>query len=72
MKKAQIEFCKAYEHWTLEDWKRVIFTDKTSVVLGHQQGIYRIWRRGFEKHIKTYVRSWFKKALEFMFWGAFS
>jgi transposase len=45
MMKAQLEFCKAYEHWTLEDWKRVIWTDETSIILGHRRGSYRIWRR---------------------------
>ena len=33
MKKAQLEFCKAHEHWTLEDWKKVIWTNETSVIL---------------------------------------
>jgi len=36
MKKARLEFCKAHEHWTLNDWKKVIWTDETSVVLGHR------------------------------------
>jgi hypothetical protein len=38
IKKAQIEFCKAHEHWTLEDWKQVIWTDETLVVLSHCRG----------------------------------
>jgi hypothetical protein len=42
MKKAWFEFCKAYEHWTLEDWKKVIWIDETLVVLGHRCGQYRI------------------------------
>jgi hypothetical protein len=72
MKKARLKFCKDYEHWTLEDWKRVIWTDETSVVLGYRRGQYRIWQRDFERHAKTCVRSRFKKASEFMFWGCFS
>jgi hypothetical protein len=42
MKEAQLAFYKAHEHWTLEDWKKVIWTDKTLVVLGHRCGKYRI------------------------------
>jgi hypothetical protein len=72
MKKARLEFCKAHEHWALEDWKKIIWTDETSVVLGHRRGNYRIWRRDFERHLNTCVRSCFKQASEFMFWGAFS
>jgi hypothetical protein len=72
MKKARLGFCKAHEHWTIEDWKKVIWTDETSVVLSHRRGKYRIRRRNYEKHFKTGIRSRFKKASEFMFWGAFS
>ena len=31
MKKACYNWCKAYEHQEMEDWKNVIWTDKTSV-----------------------------------------
>jgi hypothetical protein len=57
MKKARLAFYKAHEHWTLEDWKRVIWTDETSVILGHRRGVYRIWRRSHEAHNTTCVCS---------------
>ena len=57
MMKARLEFCKEHEHWTLEDWKRVIWTDETSIILGHRRGKYQIWRRSWEAYNKTYVRS---------------
>ena len=31
MKKARYDWCKAHEHWEIEDWKNVIWTDETSV-----------------------------------------
>ena len=30
-KQARLDWCLLHESWTLEDWKNVIFTDKTSV-----------------------------------------
>jgi transposase len=30
-KKERYDWCKEREHWTLEDWKNVIFTDETAV-----------------------------------------
>ncbi len=30
-KVACLKWCLEHEHWTLEDWKNVIFSDKTSV-----------------------------------------
>ena len=71
MKDARLEFCLLYEHWTLEDWKRVIWTDETSVVLC-KRGATRIWRRPEEKYEKTCIRLRWKGYSEFMFWGCFS
>ncbi len=38
MRKARLEWALAHRHWTLEDWKNVIWTDETSVMLGHRRG----------------------------------
>jgi hypothetical protein len=38
---ARLAFGKAFEHWTKEDWTRVIFTDETSFPMGqHRSRIY--------------------------------
>ena len=42
MRKARYEWCLAHAHWTLEDWKNVIWTDETSVVLCHRRGAIRV------------------------------
>ena len=44
MKNERYRFVMAYRHWTLEDWKAIIWLDKTSIVLGHRRGSYRVWR----------------------------
>jgi hypothetical protein len=33
-KEKRLAFCRKYQYWTLEDWKRVIWSDETSIVLG--------------------------------------
>src|ERR1700677_3989725 len=38
MKAARLKFCRDHADWTLEDWKNVIWTDETLVVLGHRRG----------------------------------
>ena len=43
-KATRLRFCLDHQHWTLEDWKAVIFTDETSVILGHGRGSVRVWR----------------------------
>jgi hypothetical protein len=71
-KQARYAFAKRFAHWTLEDWKRVIWTDETSVILGHRRGAIRVWRTIEDAHDSTCVRRRWKKASEFMFWGSFS
>ena len=72
MMEARLEFCKAHAHWTLEQWKDIIWTDETSVVLGSPRGRVRTWRKANEALAPTVIRRRWKKASEFMFWGCFS
>jgi hypothetical protein len=72
MKAARLAFCKKYQYWTLEDWKNVIWTDETSVVLGHRRGSVRLWRRPDEAYEDSCIRSRWKGFSEFMFWGSFT
>jgi hypothetical protein len=50
MKEARFQFALQYQHWTLEDWKAVIWLDETSVILGHRRGGQRVWRTAKEAH----------------------
>jgi len=33
MKEERLAFCHRHQHWTLEDWKNVIWSDETSIIL---------------------------------------
>lgn len=72
MRKERLQWCLDRRHWTLEDWKKVIWSDETSVVLLHRRGGYRIWRTVEEKLQKSCIRERWKGSSEFMFWGSFS
>jgi len=72
MKKERLEWCRAHENWTLEDWKKVIWTDETAVVLGYRRGGYRVWRTKDEAFTKSCIRERWKGYSEFMFWGSFT
>jgi hypothetical protein len=37
-KAAQLKWCLDHEHWNLENWKNVIWTNETSVQLGAVKG----------------------------------
>lgn len=72
MKAARLHFCKLYEHWTLADWKKVIWSDETSILLHHGRGSWRIWRRTNERTLRSCIRERWKGFSEFMFWGCFT
>jgi len=71
-KAARFAFCHAHQHWTLEDWKNVIWSDETSVIMGIRRGTVRVWRTPDEAVDSTVIRNRWKGFSEFMFWGCFS
>jgi hypothetical protein len=68
----RLDWCLQRKDWTLEDWKNVIWSDETSVILLHRRGSYRVWRKADEAFVRSCIRERWKDASEFMFWGAFS
>lgn len=72
MKDARLQFARAYENWTLEDWKKVIWSDETSVVCGFRRGGYKVWRTPKERFLISCIRPRWKGYSEFMFWGCFN
>lgn len=72
MREARLAWCLEHRDWTLEDWKNVIWTDETSVILLHRRGGYRIWRTKEESFVRSAIRERWKGESEFMFWGSFS
>lgn len=72
MKKERLDWCIAHRDWTVEDWKNVIWSDETSIILLHRRGGYRVWRKADERFLRSCIRERWKGASEFMFWAAFS
>ena len=68
MKQKRLDFCLKYRNF---DWRDVIWTDETSVVLGHRRGRVRVWRRPDERDNIHCIRRRWKGVKEFMFWGCF-
>jgi hypothetical protein len=42
--KRQLEWCKAQRHWTLEQWKRVLWSDESRITIGQSDGLIWVWR----------------------------
>ena len=72
MRDKRLRWCLDHKDWTLEDWKNVIWTDETSIVLSQRRGGYRVWRTYDEVFVKSSIRERWKGYSEFIFWGCFS
>ena len=71
MRIARYKWCLEREHWTLDDWKSIIWTDETSVLLHARKGGHRVWRTSVERYDRSCIARRFKGYSEFMFWGSF-
>ena len=58
--KARYEFAVKYKNWTLDDWKRVIFSDKTIINRFGSDGRSWVWKEQGaplqEHHVKGTVK----------------
>ncbi|KAJ5908818.1 hypothetical protein N7495_001500 [Penicillium taxi] len=55
MRANRLAWCFKHRDWSLKDWKNVIWTDETSVILLHRRGGYRIWRTKEERLLRSYI-----------------
>lgn len=58
--KARLEWCRAHKDWTIDDWKRVIWTDETKINRFNSDGRRWAWIRSNEKlqnhHVKLTLK----------------
>ena len=72
MKKARLEFCRRYVDKPDEWWHSIVWTDETSIILGHRRGGYRVWRKSRERVVRSCIQPRWKGYSKFMFWGSFT
>jgi hypothetical protein len=44
-RKARLEFAQKYSEWTIENWKRVIWSDETKINRFGSDGLQYVWKR---------------------------
>jgi len=50
-RKKRLQFARAHQNWTVEDWKNVARSDESQFLLRHSDGRVRIWRKQNENMI---------------------
>ena len=72
-RKARVDFAKTYVSWTVEDWKRVIFSDETKVNIYGSDGNRYCWKqRGSELNQNHVIPTVKFGGGSIMVWSCFS
>ena len=70
MCKKRLMWAKLHQHWTVHDWKNVLFSDESHFEVHGQCGSY-VWK-GSEKVTAAHLQQAPKYPPKVMFWGCFT
>lgn len=59
-------------HWTVEDWKKIVWTDESTFSQFQKSGWGRVWRKPEEEFHEDCIASTVKHSPQRMFWACFS
>jgi transposase len=73
MKEKRLAFARAHQHWTVDDWKMVMFSDESHFFLWKGNRFQRCRRpRGSDRFADRYTQKTVKFPPKIMFWACFS
>jgi hypothetical protein len=58
--------------WTLDNWKRIVFSDKASILVGEHRGPNKISQKPDKRYHPDCIEVRYNNYSETMFWGCFS
>ncbi len=68
-RKRRLKFTMTHQHWTIEDWKNVAWSDESRFLLRHSDGRVRIWRKEHESMPSSCLVSTVQAGGGAMVWG---
>jgi transposase len=68
---SRLEWALQKSDWTMEEWKRIIWTDEASVEIGRDSSARRVWRTKDEEFLHSCIKPTYKSGrTSVMIWGA--
>jgi len=68
----RLAWAQEHAHWTVQDWKKVLWTDESTFSQFQQSRTSRVWREPSEEWLPACVSATVKHSPSRMFWGCFS
>lgn len=67
----RLKFAREHKNWTLEQWRKVIWTDESSIEIGADIDLKKVWREPKEKFLRDCLKpSFMSGRTKVMVWGA--
>ena len=70
-RKKRLQWAKDHQHWTFDDWKRILWSDESPFVLRFRRK-QRIWRRHSERYSVANCEASVKHDKKINVWGCFT
>lgn len=67
----RLDWCLAHQNWSIDQWRRVIFSDESPFVLRYNRK-KRVWRRHNERYNLMNCVATVKHDIKIMVWGCFA
>lgn len=67
----RLEWCKERQHWTVDQWRKVLWSDESPFVLRFAKR-FRVWRMFNERYNPQCCRATVKHDKKIMVWGCFA
>ena len=71
-KERRLLWARTYENWTVEDFKKVVWSDESTYTQFRTSGFGRVWREPSEEFHEDCIAAMVQKSFGRMFWGCFS
>lgn len=72
-KRNRLDFARTLESWTVEDWKKVVWTDESTFELGKNSRQITVWRKTNERYNLDCLAPTFNSGhTSVTIWGAFT
>jgi len=71
-KTARLTWCRNHESWTVQDWRKVLWSDESTFSQFQQSRTCRVWREPIEEWLVSCISATVRHSPSLMHWGCFS